>query len=64
MRKTLFFLTLSVGFGIALTTFLVSALTNPGIPFAPGLFVLGVILLFSSAVVYELVPDKARKKKS
>ena len=34
------------------------AFSNPRIPFAPLYFILGVILVFLSAVVYELLPDK------
>ncbi len=30
--------------------------SNPVVPFAPGIFVIGVLILFLSAVVYELVP--------
>lgn len=32
--------------------------SNPRVPFAPLLFVLGVMLAFGSAVVYELLPDR------
>lgn len=31
--------------------------SDPRLPFAPALFVLGVIFLFGSAVIYELLPD-------
>lgn len=55
-RKTMFLLTLLLGTTVAVVSFLVAAFTNPGIPFAPALFVLGIILLFGSAVVYELFP--------
>ncbi len=34
------------------------AFSNPRLPFAPLLFVIGVMLVFLSAVVYELLPDK------
>jgi hypothetical protein len=34
------------------------AFSNPRVPFAGGLFVLGVMLVFISAVVYELLPDR------
>lgn len=34
------------------------AFSNPRLPFAPLLFVVGVMLVFLSAVVYELLPDK------
>jgi hypothetical protein len=33
--------------------------SNPRMQFAPALLVLGVILTFSSAVVYELLPDRS-----
>jgi hypothetical protein len=32
--------------------------SNPRLPFAPALFILGVILVFLSAVTYELLPEK------
>lgn len=32
--------------------------SNPRLPFAPLLFILGVMLIFLSAVVYELLPDR------
>jgi hypothetical protein len=32
--------------------------SNPRLPFAPGLFILGVMLVLLAAVVYELLPDK------
>ncbi|MDR7586276.1 MAG: hypothetical protein QN158_11920 [Armatimonadota bacterium] len=31
--------------------------SNPRVPFAPALFILGVILVFLAAVVYELLPE-------
>ena len=34
------------------------AFSNPRIPFAPLYFIVGVILVFLAAVVYELFPDK------
>ncbi|MFQ5880796.1 MAG: hypothetical protein ACE5IZ_11580 [Dehalococcoidia bacterium] len=36
------------------------AFSNPRVPFAAGLFILGVMLVFLGAVVYELVPGKRR----
>ncbi len=36
--------------------------SNPRVPFAPGLFVLGVMLVFGSAVVYELLPDRGESE--
>ena len=68
MRKTMFLLTLLGGLTLAVTGFLLSApighpsslaISDPRLPFAPTLFVLGIILLFGSAVVYELFPDKS-----
>ena len=72
MRKTMFLLTLFGGLALAVIGFLLSApigpttspvISNPRLPFAPTLFVLGVMLVFSSAVVYELFPDKSGRKK-
>lgn len=34
--------------------------SNPRVQFAPALFVLGVLLVFLSAVVYELIPDRRK----
>jgi hypothetical protein len=34
--------------------------SNPLVPFAPLLFILGVMLVFLAAVVYELLPDRER----
>ncbi len=31
---------------------------NPGMPFASGLFLIGIMLLFASAVVYNIVKTK------
>jgi ABC-type antimicrobial peptide transport system permease subunit len=35
--------------------------SNPRMQFAPALFVLGVLLVFLSAVVYELLPDRRKR---
>lgn len=34
--------------------------SDPRFGFAPTLFVLGVVIAFSSALVYELLPDKQK----
>jgi multisubunit Na+/H+ antiporter MnhB subunit len=34
------------------------AFSNPRVPFAAALFVLGVIMVFTAALVYELLPDE------
>lgn len=36
--------------------------SNPRMQWAPLLFVVGVIMAFMSAVVYELLPEKRRKE--
>lgn len=67
MRKNLFLLVLLGGLAFAVAGFMLSApigpttspvISNPTLPFAPALFVLGVVLVFVSVVVYELVPSK------
>lgn len=65
MRKAMFWLTLLGGLALAVIGFLLSAplgpttssvISDPRVPFAPTLFVLGIMLLFGSAIVYELYP--------
>ncbi len=34
------------------------AFSNPRIPFAPVLFIVGVVMVFLAAVIYELLPDR------
>ncbi len=67
MRKTMFWLTLLTGLTLAIIGFVLAApivpvvdinISRPGIPFAPTIVVLGILLLFGSALVYELLPDK------
>jgi hypothetical protein len=67
MRKVLFILTLLVGFALAVAGFVLAppigptsspAISNPHVPFAAGLFTIGIIVIFFSAVVYELYPSK------
>lgn len=36
--------------------------SEPRVPFAPALFILGVILVFVAAVVYELLPDRRSRE--
>ncbi len=31
--------------------------SNPRVPFAPAIFIVGVIIVFLAAVVYELLPE-------
>ena len=65
-RNTLFVLTILGGFALAILGFALSApigptdgpsISNPRMEFAPVLFLVGVILIFSSALVYELAGD-------
>jgi hypothetical protein len=35
--------------------------SNPRLQFAPSLFIAGVMLVFVSAVVYELLPDRRKQ---
>ncbi len=69
MRKGMFLLTLLVGLSLAVAGFLLAAplgatngpaISDPRMPFAPAIFVLGVILAFGSAVVYELIPANSK----
>lgn len=67
-RSVITLLMVAAGFGLqALAYFLLAAplgrpsavrFSNPRVPFAPALFILGVILVFLAGVVYELMPDR------
>ncbi|MBI4199228.1 MAG: hypothetical protein HY535_01970 [Chloroflexi bacterium] len=66
MRRALFLLTLLTGLILAFLGFFLAApvgptsgpqISSPRVQFAPGIFVIGVALMFASAVVYELVPN-------
>ena len=66
-RTALLVLTLLVGLVLAVLGIALSAPigppdnpgpSNPTVDFAPLMFVVGITLMFGSAVVYELVPDK------
>ncbi|GIV00075.1 MAG: hypothetical protein KatS3mg014_1690 [Actinomycetota bacterium] len=69
MRRGAIALTLVVaGFALQAITYLFLAtpigkptsvrFSNPRVPFAPALFILGVMLVFIAALVYELLPDR------
>lgn len=69
MKRTLLtILLVVVGFALqAVSYFLLAAplgrpaspdFSNPRLPFAPGLFILGVMMVFLAAVVYELLPER------
>jgi ABC-type antimicrobial peptide transport system permease subunit len=38
------------------------AFSEPRVPFAPLIFILGVMLVFLAAVVYELIPSRRAKQ--
>lgn len=66
-RTALFVSTLLVGLILAALGVALSApigptsspvYSNPRVDFAPAMFVLGITLMFGSAVVYEIVPDE------
>ncbi len=68
MRKNLTFLIVFLGFSLQGVSFFYLAaplgtstnesFSNPVMPFAPLVFIVGVGLVFLAAVVYELLPDK------
>jgi hypothetical protein len=70
VRRVLFFSTLLVGLALAVAGFALAApigsntgpeFSNPRVDFAPALFIIGIILTFSSAVVYEVFPNHRGK---
>lgn len=63
MRKTLTLLCLLAGIGLASVSFFMAIpsdpfASSPKLPFASVFFIIGVMLAFLSAVVYELTPAK------
>ncbi len=64
LRPALFVTTLATGLGLAVTGFLYSArfgtdpYSDPALPYAPVIFIMGVVTCLMSAVVYEIVPDR------
>ena len=66
MRKTITLVMIVGGFVLMLLGYLASAPwgadsvanSDPSFSFAPAIFVLGVILALSSALVYELIADR------
>lgn len=65
MRKKMFAITLVIGLALAVAGFFLSApigptvspvYSNPRMPFAPLVFTIGIIVVFLSPVVYELIP--------
>jgi hypothetical protein len=66
MRKTITLAMIIVGVGLMLAGYFLAAPwgadsvanSDPRLPFSPTIFVLGVITVFSSALVYELIPNR------
>lgn len=67
MRRAMFILTLLIGLAVAVAGFFLAApigptlspeISNPRLPLAPVIFILGVMVIFLSAVVYELFPER------
>jgi len=71
MRKTISLLMVVLGFALQAVSYFAlaaplgtpvsPAYAEPRLPFAPLLFIVGVAVVFLSAVVYELMPDKNGK---
>lgn len=70
-RAVIALLMLLVGLVVAVVSYLFLAAplgppaspvySNPRLPGAPAIFILGVMLVFLSAVVYELIPEKQQR---
>lgn len=69
MRQTVVAACLLLGVALAASGFTFAApvgaptssiFSEPRVEFAPGLFILGVVFAFLSAVAYELIPDGER----
>lgn len=68
MRRAIVVTMVVVGFALQATAFLFLAAplgiptavrySEPRLPFAPVIFILGIVLVFSAALVYELLPDR------
>lgn len=68
MRGALTLITALVGVALAVSGLILALpkaqgdstalLGNPGMPFAPGMFLIGIMVLFGSAVVYNVVKTK------
>ncbi len=69
MRRALAYLMIVAGLALMVVSYIYLAapwgfppseerFSNPAVPFAPGIFVLGFLVVFLAAVVYELLPDR------
>ena len=57
MRRALTITTAVIGLTLTVTGILLAS-GDPAVPFAAGMFTIGIMLLFLTAVVYNLVRDK------
>jgi uncharacterized membrane protein YidH (DUF202 family) len=72
MRRAITLALVVVGFALQAVSYLFLAapigkptavrFSEPRVPFATALFILGVILVFVAAVVYELLPDRRSRE--
>ncbi len=67
MRLKLTLMTVIIGLALAITGFVLAppigettspVISNPVVPFAAGMWVIGIIVLFLSPVVFNLVKDE------
>ena len=66
MRRLITMAMIVIGVGLMLLGYFMSAPwgadsvvnSDPRVPFSPAIFVLGVVTVFSSALVYELLPNR------
>jgi len=66
MRRTITTVTIVIGVALMLLGYFLAAPwgadtvanSDPRMPFAPAIFVLGVVTVFASALVYELIPNR------
>jgi hypothetical protein len=73
MRRIIVFTWLATGFFLQAAVYLrlaarlgipqSPAYSNPRVPFAPALFIVGVIMVFLAPVIYELLPDRDRERR-
>ena len=72
LRRVAVWIMILAGFGLQALAYLALAapigrptdvsFSEPRVPFAPLLFIIGVGMVFASAIVYELLPDRSSKE--
>ncbi len=69
MRKMIAYLMIAAGFALMIAAYFFLAapwgfppsdveFSDPRLPFAPGMFIIGFLVVFLAAVVYEILPEK------